>query len=82
MRFKKFRTEPFAHALFGAISNHTTSFSMAYGGGLDVKINSAFAVRAFQADYLRFHGDSNYKSGVRFSFGVVLRLGSKNITRD
>jgi opacity protein-like surface antigen len=40
-------------AVFGISDFHTneTSFSMAFGGGLDIKLNNKFDVRAFQVDW-------------------------------
>jgi len=62
---RKERFTPFAHALFGG--NHVsidssaffgtpsgseTSFAMAFGGGLDVKVSHHFGLRLGQFDYL------------------------------
>ncbi|MBI4851960.1 MAG: hypothetical protein HY819_09205 [Acidobacteria bacterium] len=67
---------PFTHALFGAITNDTARFTMVYGGGLDLKVNSFVAVRAFQADYLQIRADSRHTNNVRFSFGIVFHFGN------
>lgn len=87
------RVSPFVHALagvahtkvkiaatgLGSDSDGTTDFAMAIGGGVDVRVNDRFAVRAIQADYnpiflrgpaLGFDGTAN---NLRFSFGVVFR---------
>ena len=64
----KGRVTPFVHALFGATRAHhdsftglpvpslpaqdETKFSMALGGGLDVRASNALAFRVVQADYL------------------------------
>lgn len=77
MRLQNNRVIPFAHALFGAMSNDSTLFTMAYGGGLDIKINSAVAVRLFQADYLQVRTANHHTDNARLSFGIVLHLGSK-----
>lgn len=59
------RVNPFVHALFGvahenaSLSTGTTKaafsdngFAMAFGGGVDVKLNQSLSWRLFQADYL------------------------------
>lgn len=84
------RVTPFARALFGASRIKTeatefgqtfafsdSSFALALGGGLDVQINDRFAIRAFQAEYLRtkFFGETQNKG--RISVGLVIRFGKK-----
>ncbi len=84
------RVVPFVHALFGVshlktetnefgplLSFSDTSFGMALGGGLDVRINDRLAIRAFQADYLRTSFFNDTQSKGRISVGIVLRLGRK-----
>ena len=81
---------PFAYALFGATRFHEsatiagqrlsaadTGFSMALGGGLDVKVNNHLAIRAFQLDYFRpnFFGEAHNRG--RLAFGVILHLGKR-----
>lgn len=82
------RAEPFAHALFGAahagasvgapggFAAGDTAAAAALGGGLDVRANRLFAIRALQADYVytRFGGDG--QNHLRISTGVVFRFGS------
>ncbi len=59
------RVNPFVHALFGVAHENSTistgtaklafsntGFAMAFGGGVDVKLNQNFSWRLFQADYL------------------------------
>src|SRR5438874_2425339 len=63
---KSKKVTPFVHAMFGVsrirtetdefgplVSFADTSFGMAAGGGLDVRLNDRFAIRAVQLDYLR-----------------------------
>ena len=84
------RVVPFAHALFGVaklktetnefgplLSFSDTSFALALGGGLDVRVNDRFAIRVVQIDYLRtsFFGGSQNKG--RIAAGIVLRFGKK-----
>lgn len=84
------RVTPFARALFGAARVRTeatelgqtfafadTSFALAVGGGLDVRVNDRVAVRVIQAEYVRtgFFGETQNKG--RISAGVVIRFGKK-----
>jgi len=87
---RKSRVVPFGHALFGVSHLKTetnefgpqltfsdTSFGMALGGGLDVRMTENLAIRAIQLDYLqtRFFGETQNKG--RVSVGIVLRFGRK-----
>ncbi len=87
---KRKRVQPFVYALFGGsrlkitetflgqtATASDTGFTMALGGGLDIRVNRRLAVRAFQLDYLRptFFNEADNRG--RLSFGLVLRLGSK-----
>jgi hypothetical protein len=58
----------------------TTGFSMSMGGGLDVALNRALALRVANLDYTRsWLGDingRNFDHGLRFSTGLVLRVGT------
>lgn len=84
------RVTPFARALFGASRIKTeatefgqtfafsdTSFALALGGGLDVRINDTVAIRVIQAEYVRtsFFGETQNKG--RISAGIVIRFGKK-----
>ena len=56
------------------------AFSMALGGGLDVKLHKHVAVRVAQAEWLftKFaNGVNNRQNNLRLSGGIVLRFGSK-----
>jgi opacity protein-like surface antigen len=73
------RVTPFAHALFGGArasnGGSVNAFSMAFGGGLDVKINRNVAVRLVQADWLATHFVGDWqKKNARVSAGIVLRF--------
>ncbi len=50
-----------------------TGFAAAIGGGLDVRINDHFDIRAIQADYnpIRFSG--YWSNNFRFGFGIVIK---------
>jgi opacity protein-like surface antigen len=100
------RVTPFAEALFGpatfkftassvGITNpvSSTAFAAALGGGVDYAVNSRFAVRVFELDYVptRFHelginpvtgqvsfsGPSRTQNNVRVSVGVVFKFGTR-----
>ena len=56
------------------------SFSMAIGGGLDVRLHKHVAVRVVQAEWLftKFaNGVNNRQNNLRLSGGIVVRFGSK-----
>ena len=58
----------------------STGFSISTGAGLDVKLNSALAVRVANLDYMYswLHpvAGTDYNQGVRFTTGIVLRIGT------
>jgi hypothetical protein len=66
-----------------------TSFAGAFGGGLDVPINSRFTVRLIQADYMltrfrkfdtatgAFDGAHAMQNNIRASAGIVLNFGQR-----
>jgi len=81
---------PFVHALVGGVRSKThltgfgaqreTDFAMGFGGGIDIKVNKAIAIRAFQADYLPTRvddllGDKKWVHHFRAQAGVVFNLG-------
>jgi hypothetical protein len=81
---------PFVYGLIGAtrfaesavisgqrLSAVSNGFSLAIGGGMDVKVNDRFAVRAFQLDYFRPIVNDEPNNRGRLAFGVVLSLGNK-----
>ena len=84
------KAQPFVHALFGGAHGSTddvsgsfigttsdTAFAMALGGGVDIKVNNRFAIRAVQADYLMTKFVDNQQNNFRLSFGVVFRLSKQ-----
>jgi len=88
--FRGKRLTPFFYGVFGAtrfaesavisgqrLSHVSTGFSLAVGGGLDVKVNDRIAIRAFQLDYFRPIVNDEPSNRGRLAFGVVLRLGKK-----
>jgi hypothetical protein len=58
----------------------STGLSISTGGGLDVKLNSAIALRVANLDYMYswLHpvAGIDYDQGVRFTTGIVLRIGT------
>jgi len=84
------RIKPFAHVLFGGahlsgsesgVSVSTNGYTVMAGGGVDVAVNKAVAVRLGQVDWLYYHfsgimGSPSFSSSnnVRFSTGIVFRF--------
>jgi hypothetical protein len=58
----------------------STGFSISTGAGLDVKLNNALAIRVANVDYMYswLHpvAGTDYNQGVRFTTGLVLRIGT------
>jgi opacity protein-like surface antigen len=84
------KAEPFVHALFGGARGYykiptaevtDNAFAFALGGGLDVKVNNNFAIRAAQVDYLGYKLDflraKLYQNNFRYSAGIVICLGKR-----
>lgn len=79
----------FAHALFGGATIRedmsffgplpkisVTSLAMMFGGGVDVSLSPRWVLR-FQPDYLGTKILDRRQNNVRFSAGLVFRLGSR-----
>ncbi len=75
---------PFGHALFGISRGHAdifginfsdSSFAMAFGGGVDFKLNDAIAIRLIQADYIQTRFAFDRQNHARISTGIVFRIG-------
>jgi opacity protein-like surface antigen len=51
----------------------STGLAMAFGGGLDIRVNDKVDLRAFQVDYnpIRFNGA--FDNNVRFGIGIVIK---------
>jgi len=65
-----------------ALGVSQNNFAMAFGGGLNYTVNDHFAVRPFQLDYFGTRlspgmGTSYMQNDLRYSAGVVFRLGAK-----
>lgn len=68
--------KPFGHVLVGGNSQKIlglseTGFSMAVGGGIDIKVTDKISIRAIQADYQPVWVSGERINQSRFSFGVV-----------
>ena len=50
------------------------SLAAAAGGGLEIGLNSRFAARAAQADYLMTRFAGYRQNNIRFSAGLVVRF--------
>src|SRR5579862_186664 len=77
---------PFGHVLVGAvhgsqgfdgISQSAFKFGAAFGGGLDIKLNKRFSVRAIQVDYLLSRFLSTNQNNIRISAGIVVTFGKE-----
>lgn len=79
---------PYAHALFGYgqtsvtlkpqnFKSTSSSYAMAFGGGLDVKVSKGLAIRLFQVDYYRTSLFGSSQNNARLSAGIVFRIGGR-----
>ena len=74
--------QPFVHALFGGgrltgFGNSTNGWVGKMGGGLDLVANKHVAIRAFQFDYYRYHGNTSGVGNQRldnFTLSLGVRL--------
>ena len=69
-----------ADSVTEAPASPANAFAMAVGGGLDVRVNHAFSVRLFEADYYLTHfqnGVNSEENNLRLTFGVVFHVGKK-----
>jgi hypothetical protein len=75
----------FGQALAGGVRANSNSgfnvgngFAGSAGGGVDLRITRRFSWRILQADYLLTrvnNGSSNIQNNIRFTTGIVMRLG-------
>ncbi len=71
----------FAHALFGgshvgARGSSDTAFAWAVGGGVDWNWTKRLAIRLGQFDYLPTYFGCTTQNNIRYSAGVVFRVGT------
>jgi hypothetical protein len=65
------------------VSTTQNAFATATGGGLDVEITNHIAIKPFQMEYVMSRlpnfatNSSRVQNNLRYSAGIVLRLGSK-----
>lgn len=85
VRFPSERVTPYVHALFGGakakitvlgIEASESGFSMAFGGGIDVKATEHVAVRVGQFDYMysKLGDAADAQNNFRYSAGIVFRF--------
>jgi opacity protein-like surface antigen len=67
------------HALYTS-NSESTAFALQVGGGVDYTINRALALRVANVEYLHTYGPEfngvNPRSNLRFTTGLVLRMGT------
>lgn len=82
---------PYAQFLFGGaylfsnpfgISKNQNAFASAAGGGLDWQVSNHIAIKPIQVEYVMTqlnaaNGFGSHQNDVRYSAGVVFRVGSK-----
>jgi opacity protein-like surface antigen len=76
------RATPFVEALFGGVhlsggGSSANGFSMAIGGGLDVKATDHVSIRIAQGDYVMTRISGVRTNNFRFAAGIVFRIGNK-----
>ncbi len=54
-----------------------TNFRMAFGGGLEFNLTDRLAVRPAQLDLLELYNHGSFDTGLRYSAGLVFKIGSK-----
>ena len=87
--FREGRVNPFVHVLFGGahvsvsesaqgatVSVSKNGFTTLFGGGVDVKVNRAVAVRLAEFDWVYYHFSALNTSNdnVRLTTGIVFRF--------
>lgn len=85
--FRSSKVTPFVQALFGyghvqvkegpVVREKENDFSMAFGGGVDINLNSLIAVRPVQLDYFSIKSAGDFLNNFRYSGGIVFKLGSR-----
>jgi opacity protein-like surface antigen len=61
-------------------SEGDTNFAQAVGGGVDISLSQTFSIRPVQFDWISIRvsdGDSTWINGIRYSGGIVIKLGSR-----
>ena len=61
----------------GGIKDNATALSMQFGGGFEVRLSQAFALRAIEVDYARTslpNATTDSQRDLRLAIGVTYRL--------
>ena len=83
-RLRRGRLSPYVHGLLGVSRQSAdaggpayteNSFALAVGGGLDLRMSRGVSIRFVQVDYLRRSCFGVSPDNLRFSFGVIYKLG-------
>jgi hypothetical protein len=56
-----------------AAGDHNNGLGMAFGGGLDIRVNDHFDVRAIQIDYNPIRSNGVTDNNLRFGVGIVIK---------
>jgi hypothetical protein len=90
--WRKSRLVPYAQFLFGGAdagldgslaATGRNSFATAAGGGIDIAVTNHFAVKPIQVEYVTAQlpdvasNRNSFQNNLRYSAGVVFRLGEK-----
>ena len=74
--FRGNHVTPFGQVLAGGFHGlGTNGFAMSAGGGLDIKVSRAVAVRIVQVEYMILHAQGDTLNCARVSAGIVFRFG-------
>lgn len=76
--FREGRVTEYAHTLVGFArtdgGNSETNFAMGFGGGVQVRLNRRWSVRAIQADFIPEKRTNAWRHHVRLQTGVVFNF--------
>ena len=76
--FRGNHVTPFGQVLAGGFHGlGTNGFAMSSGGGLDIKVSRAVAVRIVQVEYMMLHAQGDTLNCARVSAGIVFRFGER-----
>lgn len=77
--FRTDKVKPFGHALFGLYRLAGSSdFLMMFGGGVDFPLSDSVSIRPAQVDLVSSREAGTWNSALRYSAGIVFKLGSQS----